>query len=783
MKNPIGQAIPRVEDERLVSGRGRYTDDISLPRQARAYMVRSPHAHARLLKIDADRARRSPGVLTILTAKDYLADGNRGIAHVAMPADAVNAAEPAFVGTASSPIFDRPQLPLASGRVRHVGEAVAMVVAESLEAAKDAAELLDIDYEPLPAVTTVKDALRDDAPLLWGEAPKNICVRQSFGDSAAVDAAFRAADLVVEHAFVNTRVSSAQMEPRSALGDYDAGSGVHTLIAGSQGAVRQKVVLAGALNLPADKVVVISPDVGGGFGPRSNLHPEAVLVVWAARRLGRPVKWTSDRSEAFLSDFQGRDCVTEAALALSRDGRFLGFRTRIYGNIGAHTVSFVPLNNGYRISTTVYRLPVAVAEICGVLTNTVPTAPYRGAGRPEATFVMERLVDMAARRLGIDRIELREKNQIARGELPYRNAFGLTYDAGDFRGNMRRAVALAGWAAFDDRRAESRGRHRLRGIGLANYIESPVGAPREKVILTVVPNGTVQLVVGTQSTGQGHETTFAQVVAAHLGVGMEAVRLVTGDTRRVAVGGGSHSDRSMRLAGTLLVEASGKVVTNARRVLGHLFGANENEIDFVDGLFHLRSTNDAFSVFDIARLVEERELPPDMAGPLAASAEFFGRIPAYPTGCAVCEVEIDPETGATTVVRYTAVDDVGQMINPLIVHGQVHGGIAQGAGQALLENVTFDRTTGQLYSASFVDYAMPRADNLPSFSIEAAEDPTHGNPLRVKGGGESGITPATAAIVNAVVDALGAYGVEHIEMPATPERVWRALQSVRWSAD
>jgi carbon-monoxide dehydrogenase large subunit len=649
---------------------------------------------------------------------------------------------------------------------------VALIVAETLDAAKDAAECLEVEYETLPAVTTAKAALGQNAPLLWDEARGNVCVRQSFGDSAAVEAAFAAADLVVAHDFVNTRVANAQMEPRSALGQYDPATGVTTLIAGSQGAVRQKAVLAAALNLSPEKVVVISPDVGGGFGPRSNLYPEAVLVAWAARRLSRPVKWTSERTEAFLADFQGRDCVTEAALALSRDGRFLGLRVRLLGNIGAHPVSFVPLNNGYRISTTAYDIAAASAEVCGVLTNTVPTAPYRGAGRPEATFVIERLIDMAARRLGIDRLELRAKNLIRRAALPYRNPFGLTYDSGDFPANMARATARAGWPEFPARREEAKRRNRLRGIGLANYVESPVGAPREKVVLTVEPEGAVRVVVGTQSTGQGHETSFAQVIAAHLGVDMDSVALVTGDTRVVAVGGGTHSDRSMRLAGTLLVEASGKIVAAARASLARMKGIDEGAVDFADGLFHLRNTNDAWSLFDVARLMADL---PDGAGALTASAEFFGRIPAYPTGCAVCEVEIDPETGTTRIVRYTAVDDVGQMINPLIVHGQVHGGIAQGAGQALLENVAVDRASGQVLSASFIDYAMPRADNLPSFSIEAAEDPTAGNPLRVKGGGESGITPATAAIVNAVVDALSGHGVEHIDMPVTAERVWRAL--------
>jgi carbon-monoxide dehydrogenase large subunit len=586
-----------------------------------------------------------------------------------------------------------------------------------------------------------------------------------FGDEAATARAFGDAALVVEREFVINRVVNCQMEPRATIGTYDPATGVYTLIAGSQGAVRQRVYLASALNVPIDKVQVICPDVGGGFGPRTYLYSEAVLVAWASRRVSRPVRWTSDRSEAFLTDFGGRDVVTRAALAFDKDGRILALRSKLFGNVGAHTASYVPLSNGYRVISTVYDVKLHFVTLHGVLTNTVPTAPYRGAGRPEATFVMERLLDIAARRLKLDRLEIRRRNLVPKHALPYRNVTGLTYDSGDFHGNMDLALARADWAGFPARQAESRRNGHRRGIGIANYVESPVGAPREKVIITVRPDDTVEVIAGTQSTGQGHETTFAQVIADQLGVKLDSIKLVTGDTRMVLVGGGTHSDRSMRLGGTLLVQASEKIVARARDQAALLLDAKADNVEFTDGLFRAPGSNRALSLFDLARA----------QGPLTESAEFNGRMPAFPTGCAVCELEVDPDTGTVRILRYTSVDDVGQAINPLIVDGQVHGGIVQGVGQALTETVVHD-DNGQVLSGSFMDYGLPRADQFPGFDVELTEDPTGGNPLRVKGGGESGITPSLAAVINALVDALGDYGIEHIEMPATPLRVWAAIQ-------
>jgi carbon-monoxide dehydrogenase large subunit len=520
--------------------------------------------------------------------------------------------------------------------------------------------------------------------------------------------------------------------------------------------------------VPPEKVHVVCPDVGGGFGPRSNLYPEQVLVAWAARRVGRPVRWTSDRSEAFLTDYQGRDMITRAALALDSDGRILALRAVLLGNIGAHTVTFVPLFNSYRVLTSVYDIPAAYAELCGVLTNTVPTAPYRGAGRPEAIHVIERLLDMAARRLKLDRVEIRRRNMITKSALPYRNPMGLNYDSGDFHANMQTTLDRADWAGFATRREASRRRGRRRGIAVANYIEAPVGAPREKVVVTVCRDNSVEIVSGTQSTGQGHATSFAQVIADYLGVPFERIRLVTGDTAVVTIGGGTHSDRSMRIAGTLLVQAATDLIERGRALAAPLLNAAPADLTFAEGRFRAPHSDRSLSLFDLARDHE-----------LAAPAEFSGRIPAHPTGCAVCELEVDPETGMVDILRYTTVDDVGQAINPLIVDGQTHGGIVQGVGQALSETIALEPATGQVLSGSFMDYGMPRADRLPSFDVVLAEDPTLGNPLRVKGGGEGGITPATAVVINALVDALAEDGIEDIEMPATPHRIWAALAAAR----
>jgi len=773
----IGRPMPRLEDARLITGKGRYTDDFSYPNEVHAAFVRSPHPHACIVRIDAAPARALPGVLAVYTAEDYAAAGGRGIKHFALPADAHDVKKSSFHDWSGPPAFEMPQPVLAADRARYVGEPVAMVVAETAALARDAVERVAVEYETLPAVVDVRGAIALGAPLLHDAAPGNVALDKECGDPAALKAAFAAAHLVIEHSFRSQRIVNAQMEPRAAIGLFDEASGEVTALACSQGAVRLKTNVADSLGVAPEKVRAITPDVGGGFGLRNNPQSESILVAFAARALKRPVKWLGDRSECFLSDFQGRDLVTQARLALDRDGRILAMSVDHVGGLGAYPVSYVWLSNAYRVMPTVYDVPLAHLRVRGVLTNTVPTAPFRGAGRPEAHFVLERLLDMAARRLGIERAEMRRRNLIRRKQLPYRSATGLTYDSGDFRGNMVRVLALAGWKEFGARRRAAKKRGRLAGIGLSNYVESPVGIPVEYVRVTVQPDGVVEAAAGTQSTGQGHETTFAQVLADQLGVTPEQIKLVTGDTAVVPKGGGTHSDRSMRLAGTLLVRTSEKIVAQARNVFAALVDARPEDVAFDDGYFHAPQSNRRLDIFDIARAIESDALAPDLKKPLTSDETFVGRMPAYPTGCAIAEVEVDPATGEVTLTRYASVDDAGQAINPLILHGQVHGGIVQGAGQALMETTAHD-TAGHVLSGSFMDYALPRADMVPNLSVALAEDPTSGNPLRVKGGGEAGITPALAVITNAIVDALSVYGIEHIDMPATPANVWAAIRAV-----
>jgi carbon-monoxide dehydrogenase large subunit len=777
----IGQPIPRLEDRRLVTGNGRYTDDIKVADQVYAAFMRSPHAHAVLRSINTDAARAAPGVLAVLTGKDYVGEGFQGIDHIANPAGAVTWAQPTFENSLTGSIFSQPHMPLAVDKVRHVGETVAMVIAETALQARDAAELIEVDYESLDAVVQADDAMQKGAPQLWEGAPDNLCFQVQFGDREAAQRIFQEADFVLRREFRNSRLVNCQMEPRSAIGVYDAADGSYTLISGSQGVVRQKLALAGALRAPMDKVRVVCPDVGGGFGPRTPLYVEQLAVVWAARHIGRPVKWTGDRSEAFISDYQGRDAIIRAAMAFSKDGRILAIDHEWIGNVGAHPVTYVPMANGTRILSTVYDVPATAVHISAVLSNTVPTAPYRGAGRPEATHVMERMLDIAAVELKLDRVEIRRRNLVKREQLPYRNPMGLTYDSGAFEGNMDRALQLSDWTGFAARREASRRNGKLRGIGVANYIEAPVGAPRERIEMTVLPEGVIDIVAGTQSQGQGHQTTFAQVVVAQLGVPIDTIRLRTGDTAFVKAGGGTHSDRSMRLGGTLLLQASEKIIESGKAVAAMLL--NAEQVGYADGAYVDQGSNRSMSLFEVARHIAEHGMPDDdSVRSLAAEADFTGRMAAHPTGAAVCELEIDPDTGNVALLNYTSVDDVGKPINPLIIDGQVHGGLAQGIGQAFSEGYYIEPGSGQVLSGSYMDYGVPRAGAVPPLRIELTEDPTTGNPLGVKGGGESGITPATAVIFNALADALRDIGTEEIPMPATPAVIWNYIHRPRVSA-
>ena len=766
-KTGVGASPRRREDQRLLRGHGEYSDDINLLRQAHAAMVRSPHAHARVISIDTAVAAAFPGVIAVLTGADFDADGIGDLGHVANPAGAEEWQRPAFVNRDGSVPFDMAQPPIVRDRVRHAGEIVAVVIADSDNAARDAADLVDIGYETLPVVTDALAAIAPGAPLVWDECPGNTPLDAEMGDSAATDAAFAEAAHVVEARFFNNRVINCQMEPRAAIGDWDADLGKLTLHAGGQGVHRHKMILGQMFGLEADQVRVTSKDVGGGFGPRNMMYPEFVMVCWAAKRLGRPVKWRGDRSEAFVTDYQARDLHTDAALALDKDGNFLALRADLVGNLGAHTVSFVPLSNGPRLLPSVYRLRAGYARIRGVLTHTVPTGPYRGAGRPEAMHVIERLIDIAAAELDIDRIELRRRNLIAADAFPATNPMDTTYDCGEFEACLDKALALSDWLGFDARRAESAARGKLRGIGYASYIQAPVGAPVEFAAVTVNGDGTVTVPIGTQSSGQGHETVFPQVVSDILGVPYDAVRIVTGDSDVVGIGGGSHSDRSMRIGGIVMREASEKVIEKGREVAAGLLEAAVEDIAFTEGVYRVTGTDKTVGLFDVAARAE--------GASLSAESLFRGRSAAYPNGAAISEVEIDPGTGALTVIAHTAIDDPGRAINPMILTGQAHGSIVQGIGQAIIENGYYDPGTGQLIAGSFMDYGILRADDVPNFNTGLHEVPTANNPLGVKGGGEGATVSATAAFINAVCDALRDYGVRDVEMPATPERLWQAM--------
>ncbi len=628
-------------------------------------------------------------------------------------------------------------------------------------------------------------AIAPDAPRVWDDMGSNVTLDAEVGDKTATDAAFARAAHVVRFETWVQRVTGVPMEPRAAVGTYDDATGRYTLHAGGGGVVRPKRDLAAMLGVPEDRVRVIARETGGNFGTRNSSYPEFLLVVWAARRVGRPVKWTCERSEALLSDYQGRDLAVTAELALDRDGRFLALRASNLSNLGAHSLSFVPLTKGTELMSSLYRIPVAHARARAVFTNTSPTTAYRSAGRPEVMFVMERLIDLAARAHGFDRVELRRRNVIPRDALPYPNPFGMTYDSGAFETILDRALALGDWAGFPARRAAAMARGRRRGIGVGCYIESASGAPQERAEVTIVPphdgeDGRVDVVIGTLSSGQGHETSFAQLITEWLGVAGERVRLITGDTDRVAVGGGSHSGRSMRHAGTTIHQAAREIVAKGTQIAAHLLEAAAADIVFADARFTVAGTDRTVTLFDVAQAAETRaDLPDGLGGRLGAAAEVVSRVSSFPHGWHVGEVEIDPETGVVELARYATVDDVGRAVNPLILHGQAHGGVAQGAGQALWEQCHYDPASGQMLSGSFLDYAMPRADDLPSFDTALSEVPSTTHPLGFRGGGEGGITPALGVIVNAIVDALADLGVTHVEMPATPERVWRAIQAAQ----
>jgi len=772
----IGKPLPRKEDERLVTGKGRFTDDFNLDSQAYAALVRSPHPHARIVAIDAAAAKSMPGVLGVFTGADCAADELLPIPHDPVPKTKYDMK---LTGPGGGAVFAGPHVLLPAERVRHVGEAVAMVVAATKAQALDAAEAIVVDYQELPFVLHSEDAIRPGAPALWDEAPNNICVDSSFGDAAATDQAFARAAHVVRRKFHIGRVTGVPLEPRGAVAAYDAATGRYTLYAGSGGAVRQKRELATVLGIAPECLRVLSHDVGGNFGTRNRVFVEFGLVLWAAKKLARPVKFTASRSEAFLTDYQGRDLVSEVELALDQDGRMLAMRATNISNIGAHCVSLSPLSKGAGLIPGSYAIPAARLRAVAVFTNTMPTQAYRSSGRPEVTYAIERLVDIAADELGIDRIALRRKNLVRPSAMPYRNAVGMLYDSGRYAENMNWAMEIADWKGFAARRREARRRGKLLGLGLANYVESSIGAPREQARIKVQPEGRVDVIIGTQPSGQGHETSFAQVVSDLLFVPGDSVRIILGDTDVVEVGGGSHSGRSMRHAATVFSKAAVDLIAKGKEIAALAIGTGVENVSFNDGRFAARDTNRTFDFFELAREATQLTLPRNLKDGLAVVTDNEMHEPVFPNGTAICEVEIDPDTGEMKITRYASVDDVGRCINPLIVHGQTHGAIAQGVGQAMSEQIYLDPDSGQPLTGSLMDYAMPRADTLPAFAVEIAEVLSPTNPLGIKAGGEGGTTAAPAVVISGILDALRPLGVREIAMPATPFAIWSAIQKVK----
>src|SRR5258706_347872 len=688
----IGQAVPGKEDVRLLTGAGRFSDDFNLEGQAYAAMVRSPHPHARIHGVDPTRSRAMAGVLGVFSGADCAADRLGPIPHNPLPStrDAIE-----LTGRGGGKIFEGPHLLLPADKVRHVGEAVAMGVAETREQGTDAAESLEVEYEQLPWVTHSEDALEGGAPSVWDDAPGNLLVDTVFGDREATDRAFANAHRVVKMKFPIGGCTAVAIEPRAALGHYDAGGGRYTLYAGGGGAVRYKNDLASVLGSDPGTVRVITRDVGGNFGSKNRVYVEYGLALWASRKLGRPVKSTVWRSEVFLSDYQGRDLVTEVEFALRSDGRFRAMRPSTLPSVGARCVSLSPLSKGSGLITGCYDIPAATLRSRAVFTTTAPTNPYRSSGRPEVNFAIERLIDTAAKELGFDRVDLRRKNLVRSESMPYRNAVGMVYDSGTYEANMDLAMRIADWNGFEARRDAAAGRGKLLGRGLSNYVESSIGSPKERAEITVTSAGRVRVVIGTQPSGQGHETSFAQVVSSLLSVPVEAIDILLGDTDVVSVGGGSHSGRSMRHAATVFSMAAKELIEKGKKIAAYMLEASAAEIRFADGRFSAPHALRAYGFLELARDSAEALLPKELSGGLAVAADNEMHDPVFPNGCAVCECEIDPETGQIDITRFTAVDDVGRCINPMIVHGQTHGGAAQGIGQALSEICHVEPETGQ----------------------------------------------------------------------------------------
>ncbi len=762
----IGQGVSRFEDPRLVRGGGRYTDDIKLPGLAHGVVLRSPHAHAKIRSIDITTAKTAPGVLAVLTSADIKA---AGYGDLPVPGG--------LKRRDGSPMY-RPRYPiLAEDRVRWVGDSVAFIVAETVAQALDAAEMISVDYEELPAVTSTAEAPKPGAPRVWDDCPDNICFVELIGDKAAADAAFTRAAHVTRHRFVINRVTAATMEPRGAVGDYNATDGRYTIYTPIQRPHPTRTDLAKVLKVSESKVRIVTGDTGGSFGMKSPIFNETPLVLLASKLTGRPVKWISTRTEAFLSDAQARDNVTEAELALDQDRNFIAFRVKTFAAIGAYLQHSMPafvLNAGTLAG--VYRTPAMHVDITAVFSNTNPMRPYRGNGRPEAAYVIERMVDLAAAELGMDSTELRRRNYVPPSAMPFKTGLTFTYDSGEFEKNMDLALDLSDRNGVKARKSEARKRGKLLGFGLSNTIERAGAPSTEGAEVRFDRSGSLILFSGSNSQGQGHETVFKQLVCDRLGLDPKEAQYIQGDTDQVFYGEGTGGSRSATLAGSAFHLATEKVVTKARAIAATMLKVEEAELKFDEGVFSTSKTNRTLSVKEIAAAsFDTANLPSGMEPGLFATAVYKAPVNNYPNGCHICELEIDRETGKVEITRYSVVDDFGTVLNPLLLHGQVHGGIAQGAGQALMEDIHFD-ASGQLITASFMDYAMPHAHDLCDMEVESNPVPTKTNPLGVKGAGEAGCVGALPAVANALVDALSEFGVKHIEMPATPERIWRAMR-------
>lgn len=772
----ISQSIPRFEDAKLLTGCGDFIDDGNAHGQLHGFMVRSPYAHAEIGMVDTEAALQAPGVVAIYKGWDYKEAEWGAIPHIGPPVKRRGGAD-----------FILPDFwPLAVDRVRMVGEGVAFVLAETAAQARDAAELVMVDYDPLPASATTASALDDDAFVLWDHIGNNEALVHEIGDKAGAETAFARADHIVEQRFNISRVLGNAMEMRGCLAIHDARSDHFTLRAPIQHPWVARRVLAGAvIGVEETQVRVITPDVGGSFGIKANVYPEYLVALFAAKMTGRPVKWISDRTEGFLSDFHARDNVADAALALDAEGNFLGFRLRNLVNIGAYfsPIGSGPATNNLGSLSGVYTTPEAYVEVVGVFTNSHPTAPYRGAGRPEAAFIIERLIDIAARDFSFDPVELRRKNIIPVDALPFKTSLTFTYDSGEFEKNMDDAVGLADRAGFSDRRAVSEADGKLRGLGIANAIERAAPPGMETAELRFHPSGTVTILSGTTAQGQGHVTMYTQLLCDKLGMEPEQVKVIEGDTDRLAYGFGAGGSRSSAMGTAALMMAADKVIDKGREIAAHILEAAVDDIEFAEGTFTVAGTDRDIPFSKIVTAAfAPLTLPPGIEPGLAEQAAYRGDLPSYPNGCHVCEVEIDPDTGCVDVLNYIVVDDFGTVLNPLLVKGQVHGGVAQGLGQILLENTVYD-SDGQLLTASFMDYGMPRADDFSDFVIQTNSVPTTTNPLGVKGVGEAGAVGGMPAVMNAVMDAIAPLGVRDLDMPASPSRIWAAIRDAKLGRD